>query len=312
MASRKSVDVQFLQHRLLKWYLTHKRELSWRRTRDPYAILVSEIMLQQTQVSRVQEKLPAFLREFPTVQKLARASGAEVIRAWQGMGYNKRAVHLRALAGMVVKRFDGRIPSEPSQLLKLPGIGKYTAHAIACFAFRRRVPVVDVNVRRVLSRYFWKMKSLSDVKPETVIWKIAAEVLHNNASEWNQALMDLGATICTGAKARCDYCPIQLRCVSRLLVRVNGTKTRSLSRTNSEPMYGSIPRRIWRGKIVETLRHVPAGQSLTLKQIGSNIKSNFNENELPWLAGVINGLIADGILGRSERNTIIKVRLATR
>ena len=166
-----------LHSAILWWYQKNRRILQWRSTRDPYEILVSEIMLQQTQVSRVQEKLPVFLKKFPTMRSLSRASTAAVILAWRGMGYNNRAVRLRDLAKSVMKDYKGKLPAKTEELQMLPGIGPYTAHALACFAFRKQVPVVDVNIQRVFSRIFWKTTDPQKYRNSDEIWQLAEEIL---------------------------------------------------------------------------------------------------------------------------------------
>src|SRR5437868_12190320 len=139
---------------LLKWYAAEQRNLPWRSTPDPYAILVSEIMLQQTQVDRVLPKYQQFLAAFPTLADLAAASPAEVISVWVPLGYNRRAVSLQSIARQVMAEYEGRIPESIDELLKLKGVGRYTAGAIACFAYRKQVATVDTNIRRVLQRIF--------------------------------------------------------------------------------------------------------------------------------------------------------------
>ena len=148
------MDPAALRKKLALWYKRNARDLPWRRTRDPYAILVSEMMLQQTQVDRVLPKYREFLERFPTLAQLAEASTAEVIRAWAPLGYNMRAVRLQAIARQVLADYDGQIPADEAELLKLKGVGRYTAGALACFAYRRQVPTVDTNIRRVLQRMF--------------------------------------------------------------------------------------------------------------------------------------------------------------
>jgi A/G-specific adenine glycosylase len=312
MRQHNPAKIKYIQRQLLRWYHHHQRELLWRKLSDPYAILVSEIMLQQTQVQRVQLKLIEFLKQFPTIQKLARAPMADIVRAWRGMGYNRRAVHLKRLAAIIVKEYAGKIPSEPDSLITLPGIGKYTAHAVSCFAFGHYVPIVDVNVRRVLSRYFWKMNDVRSVKTENEIWKIAESILPRNASDWNQGLMDLGATICTGAKTRCESCPLKTRCSSKHLQLLMRTKKRSRLEKSPEPMHDGIPNRLWRGKIVEVLRNVPGRRAMGLQTIGTAMRKNFHAVELPWLAGVINELVDDGLLERLGNGAVMKIRLALR
>src|SRR5216683_6868630 len=139
---------------LLHWYAAEQRDLPWRSTHDPYAILVSEMMLQQTQVQRVLPKYEQFLAAFPTLADLAAASTAEVISVWVPLGYNRRAVSLQSIARQVMAEYDGRIPESIDELLKLKGVGRYTAGAIACFAYRKQVATVDTNIRRVLQRFF--------------------------------------------------------------------------------------------------------------------------------------------------------------
>jgi A/G-specific adenine glycosylase len=175
-----------VERRLLEWYAANGRELPWRRTRDPYAILVSEVMSQQTQVSRVVPRWGRWLERWPTVEALAAASPAKVIREWQGLGYNRRGLNLHRAAQHVAAR------GWPDDLTELPGVGPYTADAVACFAFGRDVLPVDVNVRRVAER-----------------------TGHTFTSAAAQALMDLGATVCLARVPRCDECPLADGCPSR-------------------------------------------------------------------------------------------------
>src|SRR5262249_21291479 len=149
MAAFDAGKIALLRRRIIRWYRAEGRNFLWRTTSDPYTILLSEIMLQQTQAARVVEKLPAFLEQFPSLQSLAVAGKSDVIRAWRGLGYNNRAIRLRDLARTVAESHAGKLPEDPADLDQLPGIGRYTANAVACFAFRRRVPVVEVNVLRV-------------------------------------------------------------------------------------------------------------------------------------------------------------------
>jgi A/G-specific adenine glycosylase len=183
---------------LLGWYAEHGRDLPWRRTRDPYAILVSEVMLQQTQVPRVLERWPAWLRRWPTVEALAAAPTADVLRAWSGLGYNRRALSLQRAARAVVER--GGFPRTVEGLRELPGIGPYTASAVACFAFDAQLTTVDTNARRVFSRAFGR----EHVDPPL-----------GRAYAFNQALFDLGATLCLARVPRCAACPLAFGCPSR-------------------------------------------------------------------------------------------------
>lgn len=201
------------RRRLLRWFRRHGRDLPWRRTRDPYAILVSEFMLQQTQVSRVESYWPRFLARFPTVGALARARPAAVRESWAGLGYYRRAANLHQLARTVRDEHDGRIPESPDALLRLPGVGRYTAGAVASFAFERAEPAVDTNVARVLRRAFHPRAR--GAKGERRLWDTAAALhVRNGRSAWafNQAIMELGALICTARVARCERCPVRAAC----------------------------------------------------------------------------------------------------
>ncbi|HEX2186677.1 MAG TPA: A/G-specific adenine glycosylase, partial [Chloroflexota bacterium] len=200
---------------ILDWYRRGHRDLPWRRTRDPYAILVSEIMLQQTQVDRVIPKYHQFLERYPTLEALAAAPRAEVIRTWAPLGYNLRAVRLHEIARQAVERYAGRLPDTVEGLLSLKGIGPYTAGAIACFAFGRAEAALDTNVRRVLGRIFAAdvPRAAEDDRPA---WQLARAVLPpGEAYDWNQALMDLGATVCLSRLPRCLLCPAQASCSAR-------------------------------------------------------------------------------------------------
>ena len=202
---------------LLRWYRAHARSLPWRETRDPYRVLVSEFMLQQTQVSRVLDFYPRFLTRFPTVERLARARPGAVREAWEGLGYYARAANLHALARTVVKDHGGAIPSDPARLRDLPGVGRYTAGAVASFAYERRAAAVDTNVARVLGRAFSAARSGAARQrgSETALWTLALRLLprsRRTAWEFNQALMDLGARICVARRPRCPECPVRPAC----------------------------------------------------------------------------------------------------
>jgi len=200
--------------RLRAWYRANARDLPWRRTRDPYRVLVSELMLQQTQVSRVVVRYAEFLERFPTLGDVAAAGPARVSEAWQGLGYYARARNLHSLAHAVTTG-DGVIPSEPAALRRLPGIGAYTAGAVASFAYERRAALVDTNVARLLRRVF--APHLPPRTPATArpLWRIAEETLPRRGRDaWthNQALMELGALVCTARVAHCARCPVRSCC----------------------------------------------------------------------------------------------------
>ncbi len=201
------------RRRLLRWFRRHGRDLPWRRTRDPYRVLVSEFMLQQTQVMRVTEYYARFLARYPTIQALAAAPAAEVRAAWDGLGYYRRAANLHRLAGHVVARLGGEIPAEPDALRRLPGVGRYTAGAVASFAYERPEPAVDTNVARVIRRAFHPRTPAAHGR----IWETAGRLVprrRKSAWSFNQAIMELGALVCTARVARCGSCPVRSECAT--------------------------------------------------------------------------------------------------
>lgn len=198
---------------LLNWYRNNGRNLPWRRTRDPYRILVSEFMLQQTQVATVRPYYEKWSRRFPTFAALAAASESEVLHAWQGLGYYARARNLRSTAKLVVDRHGGSFPKEIEQMRKLPGVGKYTAHAVATFAFDQPVPIVEANTSRVLSRLFDLRVSIDSSSGLQKLWARAAKLVpKKQAAIFNSALLDLGALVCHKRNPKCGICPVKGFC----------------------------------------------------------------------------------------------------
>jgi A/G-specific adenine glycosylase len=200
---------------LLGWYRRHQRELPWRRTDDPYHILVSEIMLQQTQVDRVIPKYHEFLERYPTLESLATAETADVKRTWYPLGYNIRPVNLQGIARETMARYEGRLPDDGDALRSMRGIGRYTAGAILSFAYRQDAALVDTNVRRVLGRVFLGPRRIKRLRGDKAIWALA-EILvpPRRAYDYNQALMDFGATWCTARAPRCTPCPMRRFCAT--------------------------------------------------------------------------------------------------
>ncbi len=195
---------------LLKWYKAHKRDLPWRKTKDPYKILISEIMLQQTQVETVIPYYKTWMKKFGTIKRLAGASLDEVLLLWEGMGYYSRARNLHLTAREIVKNYNGKIPCSYKDLLDLPGIGKYTAGAVVSIAFDQPVPAIDANVRRVLSRLFCLSPSLGNDKK---YWELAVNLMGSaSPSEFNQAMMEIGALVCIAKNPRCPNCPVRSYC----------------------------------------------------------------------------------------------------
>ena len=227
-----SAELKAFGTKLRAWYGRNKRDLPWRNTRDPYHILVSELMLQQTQVSRVMEFYPRFLERFPTLETLAESRESHVLEAWEGLGYYARARNLHKLSRAVVR--DGAaawgdsapdtasapratLPAEPASLRRLPGIGAYTAGAVSSFAFKRRAALVDTNVARVITRVFAPRLHPKRARDQKSIWAITEATLpRTGKATWthNQALMELGALVCTARVKRCGRCPVRTVCRS--------------------------------------------------------------------------------------------------
>jgi len=207
--STAPADLAAARAALLPWYHAHRRDLPWRRTRDPYAIWISEAMLQQTRVETVIPYFERFLGQFPDVATLATADIEDVYAAWAGLGYYSRARNLHAAAGAIVARFGGRVPDDPEALRSLPGIGRYTAGAIASIAFDRPEPILDGNVERVLARYVGLREDARSPSGSATLWA-AAETLARGPEPGalNQALMELGATVCTPRAPGCLVCPL--------------------------------------------------------------------------------------------------------
>jgi A/G-specific adenine glycosylase len=203
---------RFRRH-LLTWYRQHGRDLPWRRTDDPYHILVSEIMLQQTQVDRVLPKYREWLDKYPSLEALAGAAEEDVVRTWYPLGYNVRPRRLHSIARESVERFGGRLPDDEETLRSFVGIGDYTAGAVMSFAFGRRAAILDTNVARVLSRVFGAEGGSKSHAIKRRLWDVSRAVLPvRNVFDFNQALMDFGAMMCTARKPKCLICPMQRIC----------------------------------------------------------------------------------------------------
>jgi A/G-specific adenine glycosylase len=293
---------------LLAWFAAHARDLPWRRTRDPYRILVSEIMLQQTQVDRVIPKYEAFLAAFPTLEVLAEAPTAEVIRLWAGLGYNRRAINLQRTAQAVIAEHDGQFPRTPAELLTLPGIGPYTAGAVACFAFEQDVAFMDTNIRRAIRRLLIGPDEMAEAS-ERELLALAEELVPPGAGwAWNQAIMELGALICTAAAPACWRCPLRTDCKAYNMrlqadeqLFVGGEpaylppprQLRKVAERREEPYAGS--RRFYRGRIVEALRALSAGETVNLARLGPLVKSDYSAVDEDWLRELVAGLARDGL-----------------
>jgi A/G-specific adenine glycosylase len=268
-------------------------------------------MLQQTQVDRVLPKYQQFLATFPTLADLAAAPTADVISVWVPLGYNMRAVRLQSIARQVIEEHNGRIPDTIDALLTLKGIGRYTAGAIACFAYRKQVATVDTNIRRVLHRIFLGLEHPEPKANDAQMLELAEQVLPDGeAYNWNQALMDLGATICSSNNPQCTRCPLQESCQAYTDMRQyslfpSGTVVRQLRKVaEKKAAYQTQPftssNRYFRGRIVATLRSLPANERMPLATLGPSIKPEFGNDDLPWLQQIVAGLVRDGLLDSAD------------
>jgi len=278
---------------LLEWYAAHGRDLPWRHTRDPYAILVSELMLQQTQVDRVIPKWREWLAAFPTVGALAVAPTSAVIRAWSGLGYNRRAVNLQRLAQAVVAHHGGQVPDDVAELKALPGIGPYTAGAVAAFAHNRPVAMVDVNIRRLLHRLFVGAEVPDYRVSEAAIWTLArAAVPVGRSADWHQALMDLGATICR-PRPQCDRCPMRAWC--RAAPEFAALPPDAPRPTRAQGKWEGSNRQ-YRGRVLRALSDLPHGEALPLAALGAQIRDGYTEADADWLRTLVTALARDGLV----------------
>jgi A/G-specific adenine glycosylase len=241
--------------RLLAWGEAVRRDLPWRRTRDPWAILVSELMLQQTQVGRVVPRFEAFLTSFPTPAACAASAVGEVVRAWEGLGYNRRAVNLHRAATAVVEHHAGQLPDRLEDLLALPGIGPYTARAVLAFAFEHDHGVVDTNAARFLARAV-AGERLTPARAQALA---DAEVPAGAGWAWNQAVLDLGATICVKRRPRCGVCPIAGTCAWALRGHLGTDPAEGSAGTSGRQAAFQGSDRQGRGRLIQALRSGPVG-----------------------------------------------------
>jgi A/G-specific adenine glycosylase len=213
---------QSLRRRLLTWYRNHARDLPWRRSRDPYRVWISEVMLQQTQVATVRDYFERFVESLPDVHCLAAASEQQVLRLWEGLGYYRRARQLHAAARQIVSEYGGQFPQDEKELQNLPGIGRYTAGAIASIAFDRRAAILEANTSRLLARLIGYADDPQRADGQRVLWQVAEEVLpQKNVAQFNQALMELGSLVCTPSEPNCSQCPLCSLCAARVAGKQN-------------------------------------------------------------------------------------------
>ena len=292
------------QKTLLRWHRKNARIFSWRHhIRDPYAVMICEIMGQQTQAARIELFLQRFLKQFPTITALASAKQSAVILQWQGLGYNRRAINLHKAAQKIATEHNGIIPNNEKQLLALPGIGIYTARAILVFAFKKQVSAVDVNVSRVLTRISKRVKSTDEIYPIDKVQTINNEILPKRSNrDWHEAIMDLGATICTKRNPKCSLCPLNQICPSSSLELVS-KKSATLSKTSKETLYFGQPKRIWRGRI---LKRISNTKKVSLESIQEFISKQYKielSDALSICEIVIKELIKEGFIAKRSNGS---------
>ncbi|MQF82948.1 A/G-specific adenine glycosylase [SAR202 cluster bacterium AD-802-E10_MRT_200m] len=304
-----------LQDTLLDWFQSKGRDLPWRLKRDPYAVLVSEIMLQQTQVARVIPHYLSFLKQFPTVSDLAQASVSDVLRTWVGLGYNRRAINLLDIAKIVVAKHKGIIPENPEVLRQLKGIGPYTAHAIPCFAYGKDYALLDTNNKRVIGRIFFGVKHPKDQQLIQIANKLVPK---GKAWYWNQALMDLGSGVCTARKPNCQECPVKSYCRASKSLLASYKKMippASMRTCNSGPagkaeikqtQFRKIPffetNRFFRGRIIYALHLLQPGERMSLTELSKVITPDETEGDSRWLYDLLEVLHEEGLVRIFEQH----------
>jgi A/G-specific adenine glycosylase len=296
---------------LLAWYELHGRSaLPWRVVRDPYYTLVSEFMLQQTQVDRVVPKFEAFVRRFANVASLALASTADVLREWKGLGYNSRAVRLKRVAEAVMENHGGVMPQSTESLRSLPGVGPYTAAAIRAFAFDVDDAPIDTNIRRIVHRLFFGVEHPSPAATSRELDARAnALVPPGKAHDWNSALMDLGSTICTARAPKCLLCPLRASCVAApidgaLLERARTSRAKPRSPQNAIPYELTI--RYARGRIIDRLRELPAGEKISLLDLHHSLEELLPGRSLDDVRTYVAALARDGLVAHGGEHVALR------
>lgn len=284
MSAARPVTTISIAEPLLAWGEAARRDLPWRRTRDPWAVLVAELMLQQTQVSRVVPRYQLFLGQFATASSCAAAAPGEVLRAWEGLGYNRRALALHAAAAEIVARHAGQVPDDLDALLALPGVGPYTARAVRVFAFERHHGVVDTNAARVLARAVAGRRLGARQAQELA----DRSVPHGAAWAWNQAVLDLGATVCVKRAPHCGDCPVATACAwSRSGFTEPDPADGSAGSSGPQSRFAGSDRQ-GRGRLVQALRRGPVGRDRLATVAGW-------PDDPERARRVADGLVADGL-----------------
>jgi A/G-specific adenine glycosylase len=302
--------VKRTQRRLLQWYRRSGRSgLPWRVARNPYYTVISEFMLAQTQVDRVTPKFQSFVERFPDFASLAKASVADVLREWKGLGYNPRAVRLKRLADTVVERYGGTLPSEREQLRALPGVGAYTVAAIRAFAFNIDDVPMDTNLQRIVHRVFFGVEHPPMAAARELHARARAFASPGHAHDWNSALMDLGATICTARTPKCLLCPLRPDCAAApidaaKLDRLREANLKPRSPQNAIPYEQTI--RYARGRIIDWLRDLPPGRRISLLDLHYAVAPAIPGRSLEELVEFVGALERDGLVTRDGNQVALR------
>lgn len=312
---------------LLRWFREHARTLPWRmktldtfqsllkgkdekthlfdrRQRDPYRVLVAELMLQQTQVDRVLPKYLEFLKSWPDVNALAHSSLADVLIAWRGLGYNRRARYLHLTAKAIVSTYAGVFPDSENELLQLPGIGKYTARALLVFAFQRDLGVSDTNIQRIFARAWLGSEVKEVVGGAQALWELIDQTVPKGQGDpWSQGLMDLGATICTAKNPKCDDCPFRVVCVANRRAQELGLrgygeylKHRAGELSTNQPEKQKVrfqeTDRFFRGRVLDLLRD----SNLSMEELGYRMKEEYGLQDLLRWGRIVESLMSEKLI----------------
>ena len=288
---------------LLRWHAAHgRRHLPWRAEPTPYRVVVSEFMLQQTQVERVIPAFERFVARFRGFAELAGASRADVVRAWKGLGYNSRAVRLHELARAVRDLHAGLLPSDVTALRALPGVGPYTARAIRAFAFNADMIAIDTNVRHIVHRTQFGFEHPPRASARELDAIATALVPPKRAFEFNSALMDLGATVCTARAAKCLICPLRKHCAAAPLdvatLRVVARKKRTTPPSKSVPFERT--NRFLRGRVVDRLRAVAGNRSISLLDLHAGLRLDAPGHDSDAIESALAALLREGLIERSR------------
>ncbi len=298
-----------LQRSLLDWYACHGRSsLPWRVVRNPYYTLVSEFMLQQTQVDRVIAKFGAFIERYPDIEALANASLADVLRLWQGLGYNSRATRLAGVARAVITEHGGKLPRNADALRALHGIGPYTVAAIRAFGFGEDDAALDTNVRRIVHRVFFGIEYPPKATHRELDAKAREIVPAGEGHDWNSAMMDLGAIVCTARAPKCLLCPLQKACAAApvdaaTLERLRRANAKAASPQNAIPFQRTT--RYARGRVIDRLRDLPPGARISMLQLHEELIHMLPARSYDDVREIVMALERDGLIAREGESVAL-------